>query len=264
MTDTTPRGKVLGELRVPSVITFDCYGTLVDWESGILAAMQPVLARHGVEFTAEGVLQAFARSEAAVEAGPYVPYREVLRRTFTGMAADLGFAPREEEVGTLVRSLPAWPVYGDTPASLRALQRHMKVGIISNVDDDLFASTVGGLGITPDFVVTAMQVAAYKPSRELFDVAEQRCAAYLGGDRGRWMHAAQSRFHDILTARRLGLQTAWVQRPKGRVGAVLEVEDLDEVEPFGSEGVWEVPRPDVHVPDLATLVQVLSDVAGWT
>ncbi len=230
----------LPDLDRVSAITFDCYGTLVDWESGILAAMIPLARSHGVEASSEAVLAAYARAEAAAEQGKYVRYREVLRRTFTGMAKDLGFAPQPGEVDTLSDSLPEWDPFPDTPSSLRVLANHYRLGVISNVDEDLFAGTHARLGVRFDLVVTAESVGAYKPSPEMFEHALAR--AGLAPDQV--LHAAQSAYHDIAPARALGIPTVHVVRASGRDGA-------GAVPAATAEADWTVP-------DLRGLVALLG------
>ncbi len=227
------------------VISFDCYGTLIDWESGIIAAMQPVIERHELICPAHELLAAYARAEAAVEAHEWLPYREVLRRTFASMAKDLGFAPRHDELELLERSLPTWRPFVDTVASLRALkQAGYRLVIISNVDDDLFAGTRDKLGVELDGVITAAQAKAYKPSTAMFELAIER----LGVPAGRFLHAAQSLFHDVGTARRLGMQTVHVVRDSGRPGTGATPDT-------GGDPAY---RPDWTVPDLAGLVALVG------
>jgi 2-haloacid dehalogenase len=225
------------------VISFDCYGTLIDWESGILAAMQPVIEFHELTVTSEDVLTAYARGESAVEDGGWLPYREVLRRTFASMAKDLGFAPRRDELELLEQALPRWHPFPDTVAGLAALKAagHRLV-VISNIDDDLFAQTATRLGVEFDAVVTAAQAKHYKPHPGMFERAIDR----LGLSPRKFLHAAQSRFHDVATAKRLGMQTVHVVRDSGRTGgATPEVGD-DEA------------KPDWTVPDLAGLVALVG------
>jgi 2-haloacid dehalogenase len=225
------------------VISFDCYGTLIDWESGILAAMQPVIEFHELICTSEDVLAAYGRGESAVEASGWLPYREVLRRTFASMAKDLGFAPRRDELELLERALPAWHPFPDTVAGLRALKAagHRLV-VISNIDDELFALTATRLGVEFDAVVTAAQAKQYKPHPRMFELAIDR----LGVAPGKFLHAAQSRFHDVATAKQLGMQTVHVVRESGRSGGATP-----EVDP-------DAPRADWTVPDLASLVVLVG------
>lgn len=225
------------------VISFDCYGTLIDWESGILATMQAVIEHHELIVTSEDVLMAFARAEAAVEASGFMSYREVLRRSFAAMAKDLGFAPRRDELELLEDTLPRWLPFPDTVASLRALQAAgHALAVISNVDDDLFALTARRLGVDFELVVTAAQAKHYKPHPAMFELALAR----RGVAASRFLHAAQSRYHDIGTAKRLGMQTVHVVRESGRKsGAVPDVDGA-------------APQADWTVPDLAGLVALVG------
>ena len=231
------------DLDAFDVISFDCYGTLIDWESGILAAMQPVLVRHELVSSASEVLRAYARAESAVEAGAYRPYREVLRRTFAAMAKDLGFAPQAGELETFVEALASWPPFPDTVRSLRALAgAGCRLAVVSNIDEDLFEDSARALQVEFEFVITAASVGAYKPDPAVFEAALAR----MGLQPGRLLHVAQSRYHDIASARRLGIQTVHVERDAGRDGASATPE-LDEQ-----------AEPDLSVPDLASFVRALG------
>jgi 2-haloalkanoic acid dehalogenase type II len=222
-------------LAAITCLTFDCYGTLVDWESGILAAMQPILARHGVPAAPADVLSAYARAESAAEAGPYRPYREILRRTLIGLSRDLGFSPAPDEVDALVRALPTWEPFPDTLVALRALKGRVRLGVISNVDDELFAATAERLGVRFQWVVTAEQAQAYKPDPRVFELAQRR----IGARPRELCHAASSAFHDLVPAGALGWTTVHVVRASGRDGpgavpqatarATFEVPDLAAV-----------------------------------
>lgn len=226
------------------VISFDCYGTLIDWEGGILAAMQPVILRHELVASADDLLRAYARAESAVEAGAYRPYREVLRRTFAGMAKDLGFAPQADELETLVEGLPRWEPFPDTVASLQALAAAgHRLAIISNVDDDLFAETAAQLGVAFDAIITAASARCYKPGEAIFE----RAFEVLGVAPNRILHAAQSRYHDIATASRLGMQTVHVSRDSGHVSATPEPDPADRER-----------EADHSVQNLAALVRLLA------
>ena len=223
------------------VVTFDCYGTLVDWETGILAAVLPILGRHGVTAASDEVLGAYARAESAVEAGAYLPYHEVLRRTFAGMAQDLGFMPEADERDALVAGIGRWRPFVDTVPALRELGERVKLGIVSNVDDDLFRATAASLQIDFDLVVTAEQARAYKPSPVPFELAWSRVERLVEGDRSRWLHAAQSVFHDLVPARMLNIPCAHVERLSGRESGA--VPDVPRVE------------PDLRVADMAALAE---------
>src|SRR5947207_4744376 len=122
-------------------LTFDCYGTMIDWESGILAALRPIVQAHGATATDADLLRHYAELESAAERGPYIPYREVLRRVVRGLGERLGFVASDAEANALPDSLPTWRPFADTVAALQRLQSRYRLAVISNVDDDLFAAT---------------------------------------------------------------------------------------------------------------------------
>jgi 2-haloacid dehalogenase len=213
-------------------MSFDCYGTLIDSESGIVAALQPFLARNGVALPDEDILEAYARLESEAQRGLFAPYRHVLGRVMRGLARDHGFRLSSDDWGLLAEALPSWTPFEDTLDALRRLARRYRLAVISNVDDDLFEATRRHLaGVDFDWIVTAEQARTYKPSHRNFEVAEQK----MGIARDRWLHVAQSLYHDIAPARRLGLATVWVNRRRGRSGfgatppaaAVPDLEVLD-------------------------------------
>lgn len=226
------------DLSTARVLTFDCYGTLIDWETGILAALRPVLARHGVVIDDEPLLALYGELEAAVEAGPYQRYRAVLGEVLTGLGRRLGFAPTEAEQAAFGDSVGHWPAFADTPAALAALKRRFKLAIVSNVDDDLFARSNARLGVAFDWIITAQQVGSYKPAVAHFMVALER----IGLPKEQVVHVAQSLFHDHIPARALGLRSVWVDRRQGQAG------------PGATPPAAAVP--DLTVPDLATLARL--------
>jgi 2-haloacid dehalogenase len=224
-----------------SHLTFDCYGTLIDWERGILAALRPLLERHGVAPADEQVLELFGELEAAAEAGPYQPYRAVLAAVVDGLGARLGFAPTAAERAALAASVGDWPPFPDTVEALQSLARRFRLAILSNVDDDLFALTARHLPVDFAAVITAQQVGSYKPDRRNFQFALAR----LGVPADRVLHVAQSLFHDIVPAKELGLAAVWINRRHDRPG-------------FGATpraAAW----PDLEVPDLRTLARLASE-----
>ncbi len=222
------------------ILTFDCYGTLIDWERGILHALRPRLAAHGVIANDEDLLARFASLESQAEAGSFQPYREVLRQVARGVAEAYGFDPAPADVDVLVRSLPSWPPFGDTVAALQAFRPRYRLGVISNIDDALFAPSADLLQVPFDWVITAEQARSYKPSRRNFEVALERIGRPVEGI----LHVAQSLFHDIAPARELGLSTVWVNRRHDRKGSGAT--------PPASA------RPDLEVPDLRTLVGLMG------
>jgi 2-haloacid dehalogenase len=197
------------------VITFDCYGTLIDWETGILSALRPMLTSHGSELGDAETLRLYGELEAEAEAGEFRPYRQVLRSVVQGFADRLGFQASVAEQNSLPDSLANWRPFPDTVAALQQLQTRFKLGIISNVDDDLFATTARQLQTKFDFVVTAGQAQAYKPSHKIFQLAQQR----IGLPVSQWLHAGQSIYHDVVPAKAFGLRTVWVNRTSARPGA---------------------------------------------
>jgi len=219
-----------------SALSFDCYGTLIDWETGLLEALRPLLRRHGVVCEDDRLLGLYAASEKEVEAGPYRKYRDVLREVTQRLGAALAFRPSSEELEVLEQSLPCWPPFPDTVEALRALSERYRLAIASNTDDDLFAATRARLDVEFDLVTTAEQVRSYKPALAHFN----RTLAGLGIGSDRLLHVAQSLFHDIGPARSLGIATVWVNRRAGRrgSGATLPAE----------------ATPDLEVNDLAALV----------
>ena len=219
------------------VLTFDCYGTLIDWETGILKVLRSVLAEHGVATDDNQILETYSEIEAAIEAGPYKAYRAVLSEVIVNFGQQFGFSPRPHEFTALADSIADWPPFEDTVEALRALKTKFQLGIISNVDDDLFAGSNRQLQVEFDFIVTAEQVGAYKPSVKNFEVAIDR----IGLPKDQILHVAQSLFHDHLPAKQFGLNTVWINRRRSLVGS-------GATPPAQAE-------PDAEFPDLASLVK---------
>jgi 2-haloacid dehalogenase len=196
-------------------LTFDCYGTLIDWEAGLTAAFRTVLDAHGIEADGEDVLARYAQHESTAEAGPYRRYRDVLATGLRGVAGELGFEPTPAELEAFGGSVADWPAFPDSAAALDRLQQRYRLGVITNCDDDLFAASNRRLGVDFDWIVTAQQVGAYKPNEAGFLAAFER----IGLPRERILHVAQSLFHDHVPAKRLGLSTVWINRRRGRAGS---------------------------------------------
>ncbi len=196
-------------------LTFDCYGTLIDWETGILAGLRPMLARGEVARSDDELLADYAALEAAAEAGPYRRYREILHDAQRGLAARCGVSPDAAEADAFADSVGDWPAFPDSTAALRRLHERFRLGVITNCDDDLFARSAERLATTFDWVVTAQAAGSYKPSEHNFEVALER----IGLPRERILHVAQSLYHDHVTAKRLGFATVWIDRRHGRPGS---------------------------------------------
>ena len=214
-------------------ITFDCYGTLIDWESGLLGALREILQSHGQKLSDAQILELYAELEPEAQS-PYQSYRGVLADVVPGFGRRLGFTVSNAEADKLAESLKDWQPFPDTRAALKKLKAKHKLAIISNTDDDLFAATARHLEVEFDDVITAEQAKAYKPSLAPFRLALQR----LGLPAGSVLHAGQSVYHDVLPAKFLGMATALVERQG--FGATRR-----------SEG-----EPDLKVPDLQTLASL--------
>ncbi len=195
-------------------LTFDCYGTLIDWETGILAALRPGLAARGVAPSDDELLERYGRVEARAEAGPYRPYREILAASFREVCAESGVQTDDASAATFGASVGDWPPFPDSVAALRRLKAHFRLGVITNCDDDLFAASNLRLGVEFDWVVTAQSVGSYKPDVRNFEEAFAR----MNVPRDRILHVAQSLFHDHVPARQLGLSTVWIDRRHARPG----------------------------------------------
>lgn len=210
-------------------ISFDCYGTLVDWVRGISGAFAEAAASDGVELAAGDVIAAYHEIEPEVQSDAYRPYREVLDETALRVAAKLGWALAPERAGFLAESLPEWPVFLDTRPALERLKDRYELAILSNIDDDLLQATLRRIGAEFDWTVTAQQVRSYKPERAHFLEALGR----LDGDRRRLLHVAQSKFHDVQPCGELGIDCVWVNRQGEGLDAGLEplhvVKDLAEL-----------------------------------
>lgn len=197
-----------------ATLTFDCYGTLIDWESGITGYLQPLLARYDVHVIDEFLLEAFAELEPQLQAEGGA-YREVLARLLQRLGERLAFQPKPEDLAGFAGSIAHWPAFDDTVEALAALAGHFELAVVSNIDDDLFAHSAKHLQVPFAHVVTAQQAQAYKPNPKVFDLALSRVKAPV-------LHVAQSRFHDIVPATAAGLDTVWINRPSK--GAAKPVE----------------------------------------
>ncbi len=220
------------------VLTFDCYGTLIDWESGLLVALREQLGA-AISGASDGeLLETYAAIEHVAQA-PYQPYRTVLAQALRELAERYGARPTEAQQDALAASVPGWPAFPDSSEALMRLQQRYRLCPITNCDDDLFAGSAARLGITFDEVVTAQQAGAYKPDERPFLLAFER----LGVPRERILHVAQSLFHDHVTAKQLGLTSVWINRRSGRPG--------DGATPPVQAA------PDVELPDMRSLADLL-------
>ncbi len=225
-------------------LTFDCYGTLIDWETGILAGLRPVLAAHGITPPDDELLAAYARAEAGAESGPYRRYREILARCLGKICRHYGVDAGEEAAAAFGASVGDWPAFPDSSAALAQLKTRFRLGVITNCDNDLFAASNRRLGVEFEWIVTAQSVGSYKPDPRNFEAA----FGVLGLPRERILHVAQSLFHDHVPARRLGLATVWIDRRHDRPG-------------FGATPPVTV-TPDATYPDMASFADAATGSRG--
>jgi 2-haloalkanoic acid dehalogenase type II len=218
-------------LAAPEVITFDCYGTLIDWENGIRNAFHKAILKTGGDPALEAkASQAYEEEERRVEKEkPHILYRDVLSKTSLAVARKIGWNLPEAESTFLARDLPNWTPFPDTNPSLAKLARQHTLGILSNVDNDLLSGTIKHFTSPFEVKVTAENVRSYKPAFGHFEEARR-----IIGDRN-WVHVAGSQYHDIEPAFKLGIRAIWVNRKNARPTGnylekqVLEVKDLTEL-----------------------------------
>ena len=200
------------------VLSFDCYGTLIDWESGILTALRPLVRRARQMLDGEAILAAFAREEVAQQAAtPAMPYAALLSVVHARLARVWGTEDSAAENDRFGASIGDWPAFPDTVAALRALGQRYRLVILSNVDRDSFRATNTRLGIAFDAIYTAQDIGSYKPDPRNFAYLIERLAAD-GFQKSNILHVAQSLFHDHAPANALGLASAWIDRRHGATG----------------------------------------------
>jgi 2-haloacid dehalogenase len=218
-----------------TTITFDCYGTLINWEAGILPTLRSILSAHGQTLSDAVLLELYGEFEALAESGPYQTYLDVLESVVRQLGARCDFHPTPAELRSLHESIPTWPPFPDTVVALKKLQQRYQLAIVSNIDDDLFTETRKYLEVDFTVVITAQQARSYKPSLNNFRLALQK----LKIEPSALLHVGQSIYHDVIPAQTLGIRTVWVNRKSARpgVGAVRLA----------------AGKPDIEVPDLATL-----------
>ena len=191
------------------VLTFDCYGTLIDWESSILSTLRPILSRYRRDIDDTQIIELFNEFERKIQSGnEYVNYKEVLKRVIQQFGNKFEFNPSSSELNCLIDSLWNWRAFPDTIPSIKKLKEKYKIGIISNIDDDLFALTEKQLQVKFDWIITAEQVKSYKPSLKNFRYAIEK----IGVSSDQILHIAQSIYHDIIPTNSLGLSNVWVNR----------------------------------------------------
>lgn len=234
------------DLSQAQALTFDCYGTLIDWEAGILAKLRPWVLQNGLLIEDARLLEEFGKAESRIERdNPSMPYTDILRHVHYALARQFGLAEDMDEASHFAGSVGDWPPFPDTIDALKDLQRRFKLVIVSNTDLQSFARTRERLGITFDAVITAEEVGAYKPDIRMFDAAF-RSINDMGIPRGRIVHIAQSLYHDHVPAKALGLTTVWVDRYRGQRGT----------------GATRLPEGNVQPDYTVTTLRELCQLAG--
>jgi 2-haloacid dehalogenase len=217
-------------------LSFDCYGTLIDWEAGIAAVLRPWADRRGLALDDEALLTAYSAHEALAEAEhPTDLYPDIVARSMRHLGAEFGAEVTDEDAAALAGSVGDWPTFDDSHEALTRLGKRYELIILSNVDRASFARSNERLGVEFSGIVTAEDVGCYKPAQRNFDAlhAERR---RLGIADGKLLHVAQSLFHDHLPAKRAGLPTVWINRRQDRPGWGATPAPIDPVQPD-----WEFP-----------------------
>ncbi len=199
-------------------LSFDCYGTLIDWEAGLIDVLGPWASRRGLGLGPEQLLSAYSAAESRAESDhPAEIYPDILARSLRALGTELGAEVSEEDATALAASVPDWPTFDDSRDALRRLSERYKLIILSNGDRASFAASNVKLGVEFASVITAEDVGSYKPSPRNFDALIAK-ARQLGIGEGRLLHVAQSLFHDHVPAKRAGLPTVWINRRHNHPG----------------------------------------------
>ena len=235
-----------------SALTFDCYGTLIDWETGILAGLRPLAARAGGGLDDDAILAAFGRHEAAQEAEtPGMIYSRLLGVVYERIAREWGLTAGSEDAARFGASIPDWPAFADTADALRYLKQHYKLGILSNVDRESFAGSNKRLGVTFNWIMTAEDIGSYKPSPRNFEYMIETLGRD-GVEKSKILHTAESLFHDHVPANRFGLASCWIFRRHDKEG-------------FGATSQpAEMPRIDFRFNSLGEMAEAHRKEKGGT
>ncbi len=227
-----------------AALTFDCYGTLINWEQGLLDALRPWVASHGLTISDDEILETFAAIEPGHQAQmPDKPYPQVLQSVYLELAARWEIPATDNDALAFGGSIGRWPAFADTASSLQYLKQHYKLVILSNVDRASFAESNKALGVSFDKIITAQDVGSYKPDPRNFEVLI-KALAEMGVTKSGILHTAQSLFHDIVPAKAAGLATVWVNRRRGKAGSGATAMPGESV------------SPDLEVASLAELVKL--------
>lgn len=222
----------LARLKDFEALTFDCYGTLIDWESGMTAGLAPLVRELDPPPSRNAVLEAHACQESTHQRQtPAKKYSELLATVYRRIGEAWGLSPPWEACRAYGRSVGQWPAFEDSAAALRTLKAHYKLVILSNVDNESFVGSRTRLGVDFDAVYTAEDIGSYKPSDRNFDYMIAELAA-RGIDKSRILHVAESLYHDHVPAKRHGLATCWIYRRHDQqgFGATMDPGERPEVD----------------------------------
>ena len=235
------------DLRDFDALSFDCYGTLIDWETGIAGVLAHWARRNGLDLSDEALLTAYSAHEARAEAAhPTDLYPAILARSLRDLGRELGAEVTDEDARRLGASVPDWPAFPDSPGALQALSERYQLIILSNVDRNSFAASNRRLAVTFTSILTAEDIGSYKPSPRNFEALLAELDR-LGIDRKRLLHVAQSLFHDHVPAQQFGLPTVWINRRYDRPGWGATPEP-----PAGVTPGWEFPSMQAFATATAT------------
>jgi 2-haloacid dehalogenase/putative hydrolase of the HAD superfamily len=200
-----------GRMALPKdieFVTYDCYGTLIDWESGVYDAFQKEADRDGFTIDRDALIPRFIEVQAEIQGGSYELYAEVLRRTAVRVASELGWDLEPSRSNFLPNSVPAWAPFRETNAQLERFGKKYETGILSNIDDKLLGTTRRHFRVDFDLVVTAQQVRSYKPDPAHFN----ECARRVEGKKKRWVHIASGYEPDVAVCIKKKIPVIWVNR----------------------------------------------------
>jgi 2-haloacid dehalogenase len=233
-------GTTMNIFELYEVLSFDVYGTLIDFEQGILDALKTVLKTHQIHLSDEQILELYGEIEARIQEEKFSKYKDVLRKVVGEFGERFYFTPSSTELNCLVHSLGTWMPFPEIVESLTTLKKKYQLAIFSNIDDDLFSLSAQYFDVDFDWVITSEQAKHYKPSLESFKFAIKK----IGVSPDKILHISCSMYHDIIPARALGLSTVWVNGRSYMAG-------------FGSTPPVS-GSPDFEVPDLKTLVSIMG------
>lgn len=246
------------------LLSFDCYGTLIDWEFGITEVVRRLAQPHGVHPTEQEVLSLFASHETHVQdANPTWTYPVILAETWRRMAESLGLPSRanqpeqcEQDAHAFASSVPKWPAFPDSHQALIDLQSRCKLVILSNVDNASFAGSNARLGVTFDAILTAQDIGSYKPDVRNFHVLLERARA-MGVGPEQHLHVAQSLFHDHVPAQSVGLKTVWINRYGAKRAAAVASGGTAKAHSAGATPAAAPVNPNWEYPTLRAFADAL-------